>query len=173
MPKIIENLEANLIEEARKQISEQGYAATTIRSVARGCGVGVGTVYNYFPSKEMLVATFVFEEWKGYLHVMSKLPHGDPKQFFKGIYDALTDFAKSNEKLFSDVEAAKLVSAGLSARHKLLRRQIAEIIVPFCESNRLEQAQFAAEFLSETILCWAMEKENFETVYPFLEKIIK
>ena len=34
MPKIIENLENRLIEEAKKQIQEQGYGAVTIRSVA-------------------------------------------------------------------------------------------------------------------------------------------
>ncbi len=50
MPKIIENLQSKLIEEAKKQIEEAGYGAMTIRSVAKACGVGVGTVYNYFSS---------------------------------------------------------------------------------------------------------------------------
>ena len=52
MPKIIENLDQRLKEEARRQIRESGYSAMTIRSVAAACGVGVGTVYNYYPSKE-------------------------------------------------------------------------------------------------------------------------
>ena len=46
MPKIIENLETKLIEEAKKQFETSGYSALTIRSVAKACGVGVGTVYN-------------------------------------------------------------------------------------------------------------------------------
>ena len=50
MPKIIENLKDRLIAEAEKQIEESGYGAVTIRSVAKACGVGVGTVYNYFSS---------------------------------------------------------------------------------------------------------------------------
>ena len=44
MPKKIINLESRLVEEARKQIEEVGYSAMTIRSVAKACGVGVGTV---------------------------------------------------------------------------------------------------------------------------------
>ena len=59
MPKIIENLENRLISEAKKQIAEAGYNAVTIRSVAKACGVGVGTVYNYFESKEALLAAFM------------------------------------------------------------------------------------------------------------------
>ena len=50
MPKIIENLRSQRLSEAKKQISERGYKNTTIRSVASGCGVAVGTVYNYFKS---------------------------------------------------------------------------------------------------------------------------
>ena len=63
MPKIIENLPERLAEEARRQIEQSGFSAMTIRSVAKACGVGVGTVYNYFPSKEALVATFMLTDW--------------------------------------------------------------------------------------------------------------
>ena len=63
MPKIIENLPEKLAEEARRQITESGYSAMTIRSVAKACGVGVGTVYNYYPSKDALVAQFMLEDW--------------------------------------------------------------------------------------------------------------
>ena len=64
MPKIIENIRENLLEEARRQVMEQGYSAMTIRSVAKACGVGVGTVYNYFSSKDMLVASFMLVDWQ-------------------------------------------------------------------------------------------------------------
>lgn len=64
MPKIIENIRENLLAEARKQVMELGYSSMTIRSVAKACGVGVGTVYNYFASKDMLVASFMLTDWQ-------------------------------------------------------------------------------------------------------------
>ncbi len=48
MPKIIENLRERLLAEAKRQVMESGYANTTVRSIAKACGVGTGTVYNYF-----------------------------------------------------------------------------------------------------------------------------
>lgn len=173
MPKIIENLREQLLSEIKRQILESGYAETTIRSVASACHVGVGTVYNYFKSKEMLVATFVYEEWKKYLNEMSKLSYNDPESFFKEIYNSLGRFAKENEKLFSDTDAAKLVSAGSDQRHKMLREQIASFIFPLCEANKVSDPKFVSEFVAESIICWSMENEDFEKLYPILEKIIK
>ena len=63
MPKIIKNLERILLEEARNQIEASGYSAVTIRSVAAACGVGVGTVYNYYASKDELLAAYMLEDW--------------------------------------------------------------------------------------------------------------
>ena len=62
MPKIIENIKEQIIEEAKRQLFENGYAKTTIRSVAKACGIGVGTIYNYFPSKEMLISAFMLDD---------------------------------------------------------------------------------------------------------------
>lgn len=173
MPKIIKNLREQLLEEAKRQIEERGYADTTIRSVASACGVGVGTVYNYFESKEMLIATFVYETWKKYLEDMQKLPSDEPRVLWGGIYQALRSFAAENEKLFSDADAAKLVSVTSSGRHKLLRGQIAAFILPVCRCEGTTDPQFTAEFIAEALLNWSMENTDFEAVYPLLEKIIK
>ena len=172
MPKVIENLKEQLLAEAKKQIFERGYAQMTIRSIASACGVGVGTVYNYFKSKEMLVATFIYEDWKKYLQEMSSLSYADQKSFLKGIYELLKDFAKHNEKLFFDPEVARLVSANFSTRHKLLRGQISSIILPLCIAKNLENPQFSADFLAESIICWTMENTDFEVTYPLLERIL-
>lgn len=63
MPKLIENLKQRLTEETRRQLRQLGYSAVTIRSVARACGVSAGTVYNYFSSKEELLASSMLEDW--------------------------------------------------------------------------------------------------------------
>ena len=173
MPKIIENLREQLLAETKRQAFELGYSQTTIRSVASACGVGIGTVYNYFKSKDMLVAEVVHDDWKRYLKLMSELSYEDPKVFFAGIYSSLMQFAADYEKLFSDPDAARLASNGSESRHKMLREQIVAFVLPFCQARKFDDPRFASEFISESILCWSMQKEDFAKVYPLLEKIIK
>ena len=52
MPKKIAELREKMIAYARQALLQEGTPALTVRSTASACGVAVGTVYNYFPSKE-------------------------------------------------------------------------------------------------------------------------
>ncbi len=171
MPKIIENVRALLLAEARKQIMERGYAGTTIRSVANACGVGVGTVYNYFPSKDMLIAGFMAEDWMAQLESIAALPKEEPETLLRGIYEAVCSFAQSNRVLFSDEDAAKVSSIGFSARHQKLRAQIAAFVMPVCQDTRFTDAAFAAEFIAEALIDWAMEGKAFDAVYGVIRKL--
>ena len=168
MPRIIENLREQLLKEAKLQIEERGYAETTVRSVAKAVGVGVGTVYNYFESKEMLVASFVFESWKKYLKRMSELSDLDERALLFGIYTSLIEFSEENKKLFSDAAAAGMPTSTLSSRHKMLREQIARFILPITGGD-----EFLSEFLAESLICWSGEGRDFDSLYPILEKSIK
>lgn len=47
-----------ILDTALRMFREHGYAATSMRAVARGAGVAVGNAYYYFPSKEHLILRF-------------------------------------------------------------------------------------------------------------------
>ena len=63
MPRIIENVKERAIIEARKVLEKEGYQALTVRGIADALAIGLGTVYNYFPSKDHLVACVILEDW--------------------------------------------------------------------------------------------------------------
>jgi AcrR family transcriptional regulator len=170
MPKILEGVRENLLREAQKQILENGYARTTIRSVATACGLGVGTVYNYFPSKDMLIASFVVEDWYRVMEQMKSTSAECPKMYLSCIYHALLDFAKNHQALFQDADAAKVFSSAFSQRHVQLRGQLADLMTPLCEGR--ENASFLAVFMAEAMLTWTMAKVPFDTLYSVLEKIL-
>ena len=172
MPKIIENVKDQLLREAERQIKEVGYAKTTIRSVAGACGLGVGTVYNYFPSKDMLIASFMLEDWRRALMKMRGGETKDPRDVLLAIYEAISSYTQTHKKLFSDPEAAKSFGASHTDYHKLLRRQIADIVLPVL-SKTGDNNDFLAEFVAESLLTFTVEGRGFDQIYPILESIIK
>ena len=167
MPKIIENLKDRLIAETQKQLEENGYSGVTIRSVAKGCGVGVGTVYNYFPSKEALVANHLLEDWKLCIaaieHAAENYDH--PQPVLQCIYRQLTDFARRHQAIFRDEAAASGFAGSFSQYHDLLRSQLADPLCKFCDKP------FTAQFVAESLLTWAMAGKSFEEIYEVLKKL--
>ena len=167
MPKIIENLESRLIEEAKKQIEEDGYGALTIRSVAKACGVGVGPVYNYFASKEELIATHLLEDWKQCIKAINVVStySENPRPVALCIYDQLVSFSQRHQAIFRDEAAAASFAGSFGKYHGMLRTQLAQPLRKYCSSD------FAADFLAEALLTWTMAQKPFDEIYGMMEKL--
>ena len=167
MPKIIKNLENRLLEEAKHQVEESGYSAMTIRSVAKACGVGVGTVYNYFSSKDDLLATFMLEDWNQCITAINAVStYSDhPAAVIRCIYDQLNAYAQRHKAVFQDESAAASFAGAFSRYHVLLRAQLASPVRKFCGSN------YASEFIAEALLTWTMAGKSFDEIYGMIEKL--
>ena len=168
MPKIIENLQEKLILEARRQVQEKGYAAMTIRSVATACGVGVGTVYNYFASKDALVAAFMLEDWQKCMAAIQSTANESPtaEPVFLCIHRQLLDYTSLHQAVFADEAAVASFSGSPGPYHSLLRRQLAAPLRKYCESD------FTAEFIAEALLTWTVAGYGIEQIEPLLKKLI-
>ena len=167
MPKIIKDLESKLIKEAQKQIEEAGYSAVTIRSVAKACGVGVGTVYNYFPSKDALIATYMLRDWQSCITAINAVStYSDgPKAVVRCIFDQLLAYAQLHNAIFADEAAGTAFAGSFSRYHAMLRGQLALPLQKFCQSD------FAADFIAENLLTWTMAGTDFDTLYGMIEKL--
>lgn len=167
MPKIIANVKEQLLEETKRQINERGYENTTVRSVAQECGVAVGTVYNYFKSKDMLIASFILKDWLICINDISSYPKEDKKDYLSFIHLSLLRFSESHNSVFSSKEAGKLFKLAFAERHKQIREQLAGLILPIADS------EFTAEYVAEALLCWTMAGKSFDDIYALLPQKIK
>ena len=170
MPKIIDNVREELLKEAKRQVNEEGYAQTTICSVAKGCGIAIGTVYNYFPSKDMLIATFMMEDWSIAFSSIKKYENPNKRERIESIYKAILSFAEKYEDLFKEKEAVKAFNSSLSEKHPILISQLSSLILPVVEDK--ENKEFTASFIAEALLLWAMKGTEFEILYQIIEKLL-
>lgn len=167
MPKIIENLPQRLIEEAKRQIEENGYGAMTIRSVAQKCGVGVGTVYNYYASKDDLLASYLLADWNQCVFAINAVStYSDtPTPVAKCIHDQLFHYAQRHQSIFRDEAAASAFAGSFSRYHAMLRKQLAAPLRKFCQND------FDSEFIAEALLTWTMAGKPFEEIYCLIQKL--
>lgn len=59
----------DILKNSCQLIQQQGWSAVNIRSVAKACGVSVGSIYNYFASKDELVSATVERIWHDIFHL--------------------------------------------------------------------------------------------------------
>ncbi len=65
-------------QEALRQLTEKGFAGTTTREIAAAVGMAVGTLFNYFPSKEAMAMALVNESFEaGRLDFEALTPQGE------------------------------------------------------------------------------------------------
>lgn len=173
MPKIIENARELLLTEAKRRISESGYESLTVRELAKSCGLGLGTVYNYFPSKEMLIATLLLEEWTQIIAEIEVRSEGesDPMAVVDLLVTGIQRFMEQNEGLFHSDEAIRAFRGSVGTRHAMLRSQVAEPVYRVLVSDGYENAEMLSQFVGEAILHWTVEGKGIDELSPIISKL--
>ncbi|PLZ95790.1 TetR family transcriptional regulator [Fischerella thermalis CCMEE 5268] len=101
MPKIVdhEQYRKELLMKSFDLFAQKGYAAITMREIAKELGVSTGTLYHYFPNKEALFLQLVEEQTRqDILKFLAEA--GDAKNLAERI-KALMNFVAKNEDYFS------------------------------------------------------------------------
>lgn len=82
-----------LLSAAKDLAYAQGLDKVNIRAVAAKCGVAVGSIYNYFPTKADLIAAVIEDFWQQAVHHPSCTPlSGEPYPLYVGrLYADLSD----------------------------------------------------------------------------------
>lgn len=175
MPKIIVGLETALRDEARRMILEEGYEAFNMRAVAASCKVAVGTVYNYFTSKEMLAASVMLEDWLTALERMASHAQNaqDAMDGLRGVFLEIVRFCgvyQSAWQAYADGGKAVIMRGEY---HDRLVEQLAGVIAPLLVRFGCGYAPVLPAFLAENLLSAAACGEaRFDEIAPVLRRLV-
>ena len=174
MPKIIDNARGLLINEAKKQINENGYDNVTIRSIAKGCKMGLGTFYNYFKTKDLVVAAYLLEDWQSRIGRVNEKSENatDPMIVVCELCNELKEFVATNQGVFSSENAMRSFAALVGTHyHRMFRGQIAEPIERICKANEYENAEFLSLYVAESIIVWVTVGKSYQELEPIVSKL--
>lgn len=169
MPKLIPDAKIKILSTTRKHLFEKGYDGLILREVADQCGLAVGTIYNYFASKDMLVASIMAEDWFISIKNMSDSckKASTVEQGVSAIYYAICEYVQTFEKLWTEYKG---VVSGFGERHVLLRNQLSKLLSDLLERLGHGEDIELCPLLAETVLACAMQKD---IDYPVLSKTVK
>lgn len=172
MPKIIENLEENILEQANDQLFKYGYANMTMRSVAEACGIAVGTVYNYYKSKDVLVAQIMLKDWKVIMDSVKRNCESsiDIHEAFKTMFDGITSFVEKYDVVWTQYGKDISIRREMPVQFDWLITQLADILWEVLVRCHNENDKYISEFLAEICLN-AATKKDFK--YDNLSRILK
>lgn len=168
MPKIIENLRERILEEFGTLVWEVGYSTMTMQAVAKRCGVGVGTIYNYFSSKEELLMAYIAYSCPSHLQEVQALSRNaqciDP--VIRSIHDRLSEFNRMNEKLFAEEKSRESIHTVMLQTQGHINQPLSQMLAPFCGENT------EPEMIVEAMLTWIRTGKSYEQVRSNIKKLL-
>lgn len=152
MPKVIEGVRESILSFVRESVKKG--ENPTIEKIARHCGIANGTVFNYFPSKDMILATVILEDWTAiFAHMEKKLPAANKGEGLDFFYESLKGFCKKYKEIWASSYSDKGVQSALQKRHVPLRDQVGALLKQILPS--LSEALYP--ILAETLLLLARD----------------
>ena len=154
LPKLIEHLREKILQCAKDALLKEGYAALTIRGVAKTCGIAVGTVYNYFPSKDMLAGAVMLEDWMLLLErVRAACARAETVgEALCALHGEVSDFYGTYRAVWAGYSFSGSAKTEYVSRHNLLVSQLVACIRPVLERLSTQSAEDTAVFLVENVL---------------------
>lgn len=178
MPKLLSNVKEDIITVSRVILSQEGYEKFSMREISSKCGIALGTIYNYFRTKDEIVTEIIMSDWFLANRRMDLAIHSNGSEIEKleSIFMALKDFVHDFHNIW--IEMAKLKkSTSIEAEGKcrqydyrdLVREKIKLALGDSIEDTE-ENKNFIYDLLARNFLSYCQEKSfDFTQFRHFIE----
>lgn len=180
MPKILNNVREDILKVARDTLINSGYAKISIREIAVKCGIGTGTLYNYFKSKQEIISCILNSDWDTMtrrIENSNKIDQDSIKKL-EFIFAELNFFMNHTHNIWyknyiDELDINQLYK--MKERKKLLNSQLSDLISNALKSKTsYVKDDILCELLSGIFLFFANESGiNFEKFKPYIIKLFK
>ena len=173
MPKQLEDVEKRLLEATKAELLDKGPDKLNIRDIAKKCRISIGTVYNYFPSKEMLVANVMLADWIEILERVEEVcaQARSVEDALLAIYVGLIEFSGIYSSVYNQYSQHSANIHFYFGRRQRLVSQLSGLIEAVLVRRGHGRPEFMSKFIAEIILVASADKENDFSEYLDLIKM--
>lgn len=125
-----------LYEVALKLFRRQGFDTTTVEQITKETGVAKGTFFNYFPSKESLLSSFMREETNAMIAGVIKRESRDARKALRWIAEGLAALGTLNTDLMLPFAEIKFGDSSLRDQERQHDDEIRKTILGLLENDR-------------------------------------
>lgn len=127
MARNIENPHQLILDTAKAILFNKGYSKLSMRNIAKECGIALGTIYNYYPTKRDLVVEMMSGYWRTYFDIFENIAKEDISFFFKlhNVFNELERFIRTFKEIWLRpelYETPDYVADGLAKQNVYIER---------------------------------------------------
>jgi AcrR family transcriptional regulator len=169
---------AELLDASAALFAENGYEATTMTQIAISAGASIGSLYQFFPSKEVLAEALFARYVERVTSMLEDLAKRAPGLSPRGVANRLVDIMLDIRKDRDATAALSGSVSGIVERRKSLRgatrRQIAAILRAATPKLREKAAAEAAAMIGHVLkLVPMLAKEQEDGGQPLVAQVRK
>ncbi|HEV2879419.1 MAG TPA: TetR/AcrR family transcriptional regulator [Candidatus Eremiobacteraceae bacterium] len=139
---------ASLLESASAEFAEKGYEATTMTAIAARAGASIGSLYQFFPTKEQVAGTlieqYVTELEAALVRLSEEVPLLDVSVVASRLTTFFVAFRTTHPAFVGLVDALDVVLPGATGVRERLRKGIASVLAALAPRLSVEEALFRA-----------------------------
>lgn len=173
-----------IMKTCRDMVSERGLSALDMRSVAKACHVALGSLYNYFPSKDALVTATIESVWQDIFHMEQCCKQKPFPEYVRWIFDSVRQGTREYPHFFTAHSISVASSAKEQAR-KTMEQYFSHMKAGMAQSLRADPAvrrdAFSASFsesdlidfvLSNLLTLLARQEDDCEVLLEVIRRVL-
>jgi AcrR family transcriptional regulator len=139
---------ASLLEAAGAEFTEKGYEATTMTAIATRAGASIGSLYQFFPTKEQVAGTlieqYVIELEAAFDRLSQEVPLLDVSVVAGRLTTSFVAFRTTHPAFVVLVDASDVGLPGATGVRERLRKGIASVLAALAPQLSVKEALFRA-----------------------------
>ncbi|MGF6597286.1 AcrR family transcriptional regulator [Paraburkholderia sp. GAS448] len=139
---------ASLLEAASAEFAEKGYEATTMTAIAARAGASIGSLYQFFPTKDQVAGTlieqYVTELEAALVRLSEEVPLLDVSVVASRLTTFFVAFRTTHPAFVVLVDARDVALPGATGVRERLRKGIASVLAALAPRLSVDEALFRA-----------------------------